>query len=77
MVARLKQVGDEYLLSLPPEAVRQLAPGGAREQVEVEVAIENGQVVLRPFAEADTEEVRRIAKQVMNDYDSALRRLAE
>ena len=77
MTAKLKQIGDEYLLALPSDAVRELAPNGPRDEMEVEVAVQNGQVVLRPSAEADSATVRRIAEKVMDDYDSALRRLAE
>jgi hypothetical protein len=77
MTAKLRQIGDDYLVALPADAVRQLAPDGPRDQMDVEVAIQDGQVVLRPCAEADSATVKRIVEKVMNDYDSTLRRLAK
>ena len=77
MTAKLRQVGDDYVVALPADAVRQLAPHGPRDQMDVEVAVTDGQVVLRPSAEADSATVRRIAGEVMDKYDSALRRLAK
>lgn len=77
MTAKLKQVGDGFVVALPADAVRQLAPNGARDQLEVELAVQDGQVVLRPSVEADSATVRRITGEVMDKYDSALRRLAK
>ncbi len=77
MVAKLKQSGDGYVVSLPPEAVGQLAPGGVKGEAEVEVAVHEGSVVLRPVSDRPSERVRQTAGKVMDDYDSALKRLAE
>lgn len=77
MIAKLRQVGDEYVLSLPPGAAEQLAPKGSQGDVPVEVSVQDGQVVLRPPMEADSATVRKVAEKVMDDFDSALRRLAE
>ncbi len=77
MVAKLKQVGNEYLLVLPPEAVGQLAPQGPHDQMEVDLAVQDGSVVLRPASGLHSERVKQIAEKVMSDYDSALKRLAE
>jgi len=77
MTAKLRQVGDDYMVALPADAIRQLAPQGPRDQMDVELAVQDGQVVLRPCAEADSATVRRIAGEVMDKYDSALRRLAK
>ena len=73
IVKKLTKIGNSYGVILPKEV---LTEAGIDEQAEVEVAVRDGEVVVRAVNMQDYK-VMKIFLSVMKDYDPLLKKLAK